>query len=65
MEWINNLYENEGQEVNERRVSPTERRKEGKKSILDSVWFSRMTVVLEAVAMTTGGISHIGYISVG
>ena len=40
-------------------ASLKEERRKGEKSILDHVWFSRKTTVLEGDAMYTGSILHV------
>ena len=57
------LCVNKGQELSEYRVSPNEkeRKKEGEKSIFDSVWFSMWTAPYEGAAMCSGSISLVCY----
>ena len=52
-------YVNDGQWLSECRVSLTERKKKGEKSIFDRVWFSRKTAILEGAAMYSGIILHV------
>ena len=56
-------YVSEGQWLSKCRVSlaerKKERKKEGEKSMFDSVWFSRKTAVLKGAAIYSGIILHV------
>ena len=55
LENVADLCVNEGQKLSKYQVHPTE----GEKSILDHVWLSTKTAILEGAAVSTGSISHI------